>query len=63
MIFRVRFMTADMIPHVYCRIFVTKRIGMTWATIGSLTMRKEEFDAFKTAFRAEFIEEPFRDNE
>jgi hypothetical protein len=56
MIFRVRYMTADVIPHVYCQIFVSPSPDQTFASIGNLTMRKPEFEAFRAAFKAEFEE-------
>lgn len=38
MIFRVRYMTTDVIPHVYCRLFASERPGTTFAALGNLTM-------------------------
>lgn len=55
--FRARFMTADFIPHVYVRVFVSPRPGATFSALGNLTMRKPDFEAFRNAFKAEFIEE------
>jgi hypothetical protein len=57
MIFRVHYMTTATIPHVYCRLFVAGGPNLTFAAIGSLTMRKNEFAAFETHFDAEFIED------
>lgn len=57
MIFRVHYMTTATIPHVYCRLFVASGPNLTFAGIGSLTMRKTEFAAFQKAFDAEFIED------
>jgi len=54
--FRVRYQTAPGIPHVYCRVFVAQN-GGTYAATGNLTMRREEFDAFRQSFNAEFIAE------
>ena len=54
--FRVRYMSEPHIPHVYCRVFVATD-GGTYASLGSLILRSAEFEAFKAAFRAEFIEE------
>ncbi len=55
--FRVRYTTTKTGPHVYSRVFVATN-GGTYASTGNLTMRKEEFEAFRRAFiDAEFIEE------
>jgi hypothetical protein len=57
--FRVRYMTAPRLAHVYCRVFAAPGDGGTFASLGDLTMRKDEFDAFRSGFTAaEFIEEP-----
>jgi hypothetical protein len=50
-------MTTATFPHVYCRLFVAPSPDLTFAAIGSLTMRKNEFAAFQKAFDAEFIED------
>jgi hypothetical protein len=63
MIFRVHFMTSVLIPHVYVRIFASHRPGATFAGLGNLTMRKEEFRAFRQAFSAEFVESNDLDSE
>jgi len=55
-IFRVRYMTAPSIPHVYCRVFAAVD-GGTFAAMGSLTMRQAEFGRFQELFQAEFIRE------
>jgi len=57
MVFRVHYMTAPAVPHVYCRVFVAPRINETFAAVGSLTMRKNDFESFRNRFDAEFIEE------
>ncbi len=57
MVFRVRYMTADFIPHVYCRVFVASFATETFAPLGNLTMRKPEFEAFRLSFSAEFIDD------
>lgn len=59
MIFRVKHMTAEAIPHVYCRVFVSPAAGQTFAGVGSLTMRKAEFEEFRKGFKAEFVEEDY----
>lgn len=56
MIFRVRYMTTDFSPHVYCRVFAAERVGLTFAPLGNLTMRKAEFEEFREAFEAEFVQ-------
>jgi hypothetical protein len=48
-IFKITFMSAPMVPHVYCQLFVADRPETTWASCGYLTMRKAEFDDFQTA--------------
>jgi hypothetical protein len=54
--FRVRYMTAPGMPHVYCRVFVAGEGGGQFASTGNLTMRRSEFEAFRKAFKdAEFI--------
>lgn len=56
-LFRVHYMTADTIPHVYCRVFVSALPGMTYAAVGNLTMLKDEFADFRKLLNAEYIEE------
>jgi hypothetical protein len=46
--FKVNYMTAASIPHVYCRVFVAHN-GSTYASCGLLTMGKDEFKVFKAA--------------
>ncbi len=55
MIFKVRYMTAPTIPHVYVRVFVSPAPGETFANIGTLRMRKPEFEQFQKCFKAEFV--------
>lgn len=56
--FRVRYMTAPAVPHVYCRVFAAPNADSTFASLGNLTMRREEFAAFRLMFdEAEFVAE------
>ena len=54
--FRVRYMTAPGVPHIYCRVFAAPSTDATFAALGNLTMRREEFEAFRMLFKdAEFL--------
>jgi hypothetical protein len=56
--FRVRYMTAPGVPHIYCRVFAAPGTDATFAALGNLTMRREEFEAFRMTFdKAEFVAE------
>ena len=58
MIFRVHYMRVPALRgHVYCRVYVAPCPKTTFASMGSLTMRHDEFDAFREAFRAEYVED------
>ena len=57
MTFRVRYSINPDSPHVYCRVFVASG-GGTFANTGTLTMRREEFEAFRMMFKGcEFVPE------
>lgn len=56
--FRARYMSAPGIPHVYVRLFVAPAPDQTFAAVGSLTMRKDDFATFRAVCPGiEFIEE------
>lgn len=63
MIFRVSYMATDMTPHVYCRVFCSPAPGKTFVNLGSLTMRRPEFEALRQTFNAEFKDETPRPEE
>jgi hypothetical protein len=46
-IFKINFMSAPLVRHVYCQLFVADGPDMTWALCGNLTMRKSEFADFQ----------------
>lgn len=48
-IFKIAFLSAPGVPHVYCQLYVADRPEMTWACCGKFTMRTAEFDDFQTA--------------
>lgn len=54
--FRVRYMEQPGLPHVYCRVFAAYD-GGTYAGLGNLTMRRNEFEQFRTKFNAEFVKD------
>ena len=49
-VFKVKWMTAPMIEHVYLRVFSARQPNTTFAALGNLTLRKDEFEDFKVAF-------------
>jgi hypothetical protein len=61
-IFKVRYTTAPDLPHVYCQVFAapapeaTHR-GLAFAHLGSLTLRKQEFEHLRECFDADFVED------
>ena len=56
MIFRLRYQWIDLVPHVFCAIYVAQEPNQTGALCGSFTMRKDEFAALRDAFpKAEFV--------
>jgi hypothetical protein len=55
-LFRVRYMNTPSIPHVYCRVFVATDSGH-YASVGNLTMRRDEFAVFRVRFEAEFVKD------
>ncbi len=56
-IFRVRYMTTETVPHVYCNVYAAPAPNLTFASLGLLTMDKTEFAAFRRAFKAEFLDD------
>lgn len=56
-IFKVRYMSSPSIPHIYCRVFVSNDKGANYAAIGNLTLRRDDFEAFRKSFKAEFVED------
>lgn len=46
-IFKVQYMSAPGVPHVYCQLFVTNREGTTWQLSGNFTLRTVEFNNLK----------------
>lgn len=63
MIFRLRYQSIDVVPHVFCAIYVAHETNETGALCGSFTMRKDEFKALQEAFpKAEFVLEEWRDD-
>lgn len=56
-VFRVRYMTTQSVPHVYCNVYAAAAPNLTFASLGLLTMNKSEFDAFRRDFKAEFIDD------
>lgn len=56
-VFRVRYMTTETVPHVYCHVYAAPAPNLTFASLGLLTLRKAEFAAFRLAFKAEFVDD------
>jgi len=56
-VFKVKWMTASTAAHVYCRAFSAPNPEHTFASLGNLTIRKNEFDALKAAFSGATFEE------
>lgn len=57
MVFRVRYKLLG--GHYHCRIFSAKASDQTFAKMGEVVLRENEFDAFKKCMIAEFLpEEP-----
>lgn len=55
--FRVRYMTTDMVTHVYCHVYAAEAPGRPFESIGLLTLTRQGFEAFRRAFAAEFIDD------
>ena len=56
-IFRVRYMTTNTVPHVYCNVYAASTPGQPFKSLGLLTLSKSDFEAFKQAFKAEFVDD------
>lgn len=62
-IFKITFMSAPLVRHVYCQLFVADgpetwgaTCGPLWTCCGNLTMRKSEFEDFRDACRGATFE-------
>jgi hypothetical protein len=56
-VFKVRYTTAEGLPHVYCQLFAAPAPEATFAHLGSLTLRKQEFERLRECFDADFVED------
>ena len=56
-VFRVRYMTTNTVPNVYCNVYTAPAPGQTFKSLGLLTLTKSDFEAFKQAFKAEFVDD------
>ncbi len=54
--FKVRYMTTEIVPHVYCQMFVRHIKDDTFALLGNLTMWKSEFAEFRKLLESENVE-------
>lgn len=57
MIFKIKYMAHEVVPHVYCRLYVAEQPNMTYAACGNFTVRKEEFEPLQLAMSGVLFEE------
>jgi hypothetical protein len=55
-IFKVQYMKAPGVPHVYCQLFVTNEPGTTWQLSGNFTLRTVEFNNLKAELNSRLFQ-------
>ena len=56
-VFRVRYMTTSMVPHVYCNVYAAQSADRRFESIGGLTLTKSMFEVFQRSFVAEWVDD------